>query len=350
MYNHVRKVAVVGAGIFGCSIALELDKEGYEVVLFEKEIDILLKASKNNHNRIHFGYHYPRSSDTARQSLEGFLSFIAYYGDCVRFGFNNYYAIARDNSFVSPSEFREFCNEVGIGYKMEYPSKELLNRDLIAESYLVEEPVYDWSQLQTAVKERLKNSRVNLKLNSDFLKEKDQFDFVVNCTYFDINDVSKLVNVQEVKFKRQDVIIPIFRSNVQPTGLTVMDGPFCSVMPRGFNRSEFLLYHAKYSVIQETTMPRLVVAENVEESVERILQESISFFPFLKNAEVLDFWRAYRAIPINNNDERLSEVITYLENPNIVTVFSGKVSTSIKIAKQIVIGLRTGDFNSNIKI
>ncbi len=50
------KIAVVGAGIFGCSIALELDKCGYEVILFEKEEDILLKASKHNHNRIHYGY------------------------------------------------------------------------------------------------------------------------------------------------------------------------------------------------------------------------------------------------------------------------------------------------------
>jgi glycine/D-amino acid oxidase-like deaminating enzyme len=35
----INKIAIVGAGIFGCSIALELDKEGYEVMLFEKEND-----------------------------------------------------------------------------------------------------------------------------------------------------------------------------------------------------------------------------------------------------------------------------------------------------------------------
>ena len=47
----INKIAIVGAGIFGCSVALELDKEGYEIVLFEKEADIMLMATKNNHNR-----------------------------------------------------------------------------------------------------------------------------------------------------------------------------------------------------------------------------------------------------------------------------------------------------------
>jgi L-2-hydroxyglutarate oxidase LhgO len=44
----INKIAIVGAGIFGCSIALELDKEGYEIVLFEKEEDIMLMASKKS--------------------------------------------------------------------------------------------------------------------------------------------------------------------------------------------------------------------------------------------------------------------------------------------------------------
>ena len=35
-------------------------------------------------------------------------------------------------------------------------------------------------------------------------------------------------------------------------GLTIMDGPFCSIMPRGNNKDEFLLYHPKYSVVSES--------------------------------------------------------------------------------------------------
>ena len=66
----MKKIKVIGAGIFGCCISIELAKSGYEVVLVEQDSDIMQRASKLNHNRIHFGFHYPRSPKTARQSLE----------------------------------------------------------------------------------------------------------------------------------------------------------------------------------------------------------------------------------------------------------------------------------------
>ena len=64
------RVKIIGAGIFGCMIAGELKRAGHEVVLIEKNSDIMQGASKFNHNRIHFGFHYPRSLSTAQQSLE----------------------------------------------------------------------------------------------------------------------------------------------------------------------------------------------------------------------------------------------------------------------------------------
>ena len=70
---NIKKIGIVGAGIFGCSIALELQKDGHLVTIIEQDSDIMLRASKNNHNRIHYGYHYPRSLETTKQSLDGLL-------------------------------------------------------------------------------------------------------------------------------------------------------------------------------------------------------------------------------------------------------------------------------------
>ena len=53
------KVIVIGAGIFGVTASLTLSKNGYDVTLVECESDIMSKASKCNHNRLHFGFHYP---------------------------------------------------------------------------------------------------------------------------------------------------------------------------------------------------------------------------------------------------------------------------------------------------
>ena len=63
-------IAIVGAGLFGLTTYLVLRKNGFNCTLFDKNKDILLGASTNNLNRVHFGYHYPRDYETAAQSLK----------------------------------------------------------------------------------------------------------------------------------------------------------------------------------------------------------------------------------------------------------------------------------------
>jgi len=344
----IQKIAIIGAGIFGCSIALELEKEGYEIILFEKEDDIMQLATKNNHNRIHYGYHYPRSLETVKQSLDGLLSFLPKYSEAILFGLENYYAISKYNSLTNSSQFKEFCKEAGIGYKSKFPGKNIMNSDLIEDSFLVEEPIYDWTKLHSIVKEKINNSNIKINFSSDFTKSSESFDFVINCTYANINDICKFMNLPLQKFKMQDVIIPIFESNIERVGLTVMDGPFCSVMPKGFEKNKFLLYHAKYSIIEENNIGKVLSNKDLANYTDKIINDSKRYFPFINDASISHYWRTNRAIPINNNDQRLSEIITYKENPNFITIFSGKVTTSVKIAKQISLGLKTGYFNSHI--
>ena len=70
-----KKIAIVGGGLFGVTSYIILKQKGYDCYLFEKKKDLLLGASTNNLNRVHFGYHYPRDDLTAKQSFKGFVSF-----------------------------------------------------------------------------------------------------------------------------------------------------------------------------------------------------------------------------------------------------------------------------------
>ena len=54
------KIAIIGAGFFGSTIALKLSEQ-HTVHLYEKENNILNGASKVNQFRFHMGFHYPRS-------------------------------------------------------------------------------------------------------------------------------------------------------------------------------------------------------------------------------------------------------------------------------------------------
>src|SRR5688500_7393448 len=142
------RVIVIGSGLFGCCCAVELSRAGFKVDLVDRDKDIMMQASRVNHNRIHLGYHYLRSVETAEQRIEGLLSYLINYGHAVENQFSNYYAIAKDGSKTTPEEFLNFCSKVGIGYDYEYPEAHLLNRDMLSACFKVPEPVFDYAELK----------------------------------------------------------------------------------------------------------------------------------------------------------------------------------------------------------
>ena len=101
-----------------------------------------------------------------------------------------------------------------------------------------------------------------------------------------------------------------------PIGLTIMDGPYCSVMPKGKNKDEFLLYSVEHSLMKDNVL-----------DIDKIYKESEKYYPFLKDVERCGYWRTERALPVNDNDERLSEIFISEENPKVISVLSGKITT-----------------------
>ncbi len=61
---------IIGGGFYGAAIALYLARQrGFrEILLIEREAELLTRASYNNQARVHNGYHYPRSFTTAYRS------------------------------------------------------------------------------------------------------------------------------------------------------------------------------------------------------------------------------------------------------------------------------------------
>ena len=69
------KALVVGGGIFGTTSAVALANNGYQVELHEELEDVMMAASDINQYRLHKGYHYPRSKETAQECLKGLYTF-----------------------------------------------------------------------------------------------------------------------------------------------------------------------------------------------------------------------------------------------------------------------------------
>lgn len=62
-------VAVLGAGIQGCCLALELARRGISVHLLDCHPEPLLGASTNNEGKLHLGFVYAKDPDRATHDL-----------------------------------------------------------------------------------------------------------------------------------------------------------------------------------------------------------------------------------------------------------------------------------------
>lgn len=347
------KIAVIGAGIFGSTIALLLSENNYDVTIFDKEKKILDKASKCNHNRLHFGFHYPRSMETATQSLDGFDLFKTKFTECIVDGFPNYYMVEK-NGKIDGKHFLNFCNLLKLEYKLDYPLNDEIILDNIELSIKTNEPVFDFNKIRKNLNQKLILSNVNLKLGHDItdIKQLDEYEIIINATYCNINKINDLLGLKKTHLKLQDVMIPIFEYDHRQVGLTIMDGEFCSIMPKGFEKNMFLLYHVKESVINQKidffVNDEWVNSDKkfIEKKINDIYEKSSIYYPFLNKVKKIDYYRTTRALPINDNDERLNYLkLEIVKEKKIITLLSGKITTCWSTANKILDLINENNFN-----
>lgn len=113
------RVAVLGGGLQGATVAMELVDRGAEVDLYDREPQCMTQASLNNEGKIHLGYVYAndRSRRTAAAMVEGAATFAPYLqrwlgasrvGLVTSASFN--YAVHRD-SLLDPEEVASHMRE-----------------------------------------------------------------------------------------------------------------------------------------------------------------------------------------------------------------------------------------------
>lgn len=67
----MKDIAIIGAGVVGCSIARELSKYKLDIIVLDKNEDICEGVSKANSGIIHGGFNEKRDSLKAKLNIEG---------------------------------------------------------------------------------------------------------------------------------------------------------------------------------------------------------------------------------------------------------------------------------------
>ena len=341
------KIAVIGAGIFGITTAIKLARQ-HDVSIFERNSDILKGASDVNQCRIHRGYHYPRSPKTTLQVLNSEVEFLEEFSDAIINGTENYYCISKSDSYITSDDYINFCKK----HNLEFSK---INLDIVDTNSVdlcikVKEKLFDYEKLKKNCWEKLNASGVKVLLNTKADKEVfEKFDFVVIATYADIN--SLLTNYKEKQHNYQfEICEKIFLELPQEfhnKSIVIMDGPFLSIDPVG-TKNYFIIgdvvntVHSrnvgKFPKIDEKFLPLLdkgLIKNPPFTKLDLFLDSGSRFFPKFNEAKYVGSSFSIKTVlpEANSTDDRPTLVERIDEN--IITIFSGKISTCMDAANQV---------------
>lgn len=225
-------------------------KKGEKILVLEYEKEPFSRATYVNQARVHNGYHYPRSFSTAIKCSSYFNRFNTDYGFCVNFNFRKIYATSAKYSWTNADQFHKFCKTANI--KCENLAPELFFKPGMCDGVFdTEEYTYDAKILRehfVSELNRLNNVRIryNVRINKIVNKNKlyeihlkggDTFStgYLLNTTYASVNQIISLLGFEpfRIKYELCELILCRVSDRIKDIGITVMDGPFFSLMPFG---------------------------------------------------------------------------------------------------------------------
>ena len=335
------KVNIIGGGIFGCSAAIELAARGYNVMLYEKKEDVLGETSSINQYRVHRGYHYPRSVETALQCNESSSDFIKSFKQAILpKEVEHYYAIAEKDSMTSAKDYLHFLKEIGLEYEI---TKSIVNTSLTVK---VKENLYDPKALKVILKNRLFGSGVKLKLNHEVsAKDLDKKDFTIAATYSNLNEWLTTPELTQFELCEKPLLkLPLIYKN---KSIVIMDGPFMCIDPLGDTG-----YHVMGNVVHAIHSSNIGFKPEIPEGFEELLNNGIisnppitnidlflesakTFFPDIDKSEYVGSMFTFRAVKPNREHDDARPTLVNLIGPKLATIFSGKTCTSIIAANKV---------------
>jgi len=286
------RVAVLGAGLQGACVAMELASRGIKVDLYEKNELCVTQASAQNEGKIHLGYVYAndRSLRTARKMIEGAFAFTPlmrrwignavdtlpvskpfYYAvhkaslltvDEVESHLASCHAIALENRRNTKTDYFGFDPCVRPARLSDSECDSLLNTRLVSAVFRTPEIAIDPELLATAVRARLSaDSRIRCRLGTlvqsaeamadgvwieslnGSERTRQKYDHAVNCLWAERLRVDQTAGVEPARpwiyrIKYNLRLRSVRQSQTIPS-VTIVLGPFGDIV--GYDPKSFYL-------------------------------------------------------------------------------------------------------------
>ncbi|WP_341313017.1 FAD-dependent oxidoreductase [Paraburkholderia sp. IMGN_8] len=360
----MQDAVVIGGGFYGTAIAIYLKTQrGLKTVtLIEREPALLARASYNNQARVHNGYHYPRSFTTAFRSRVNLPRFVRDFPEAVKRDFTKVYAIARRNSKVTARQFERFCREIGASLEpAPQQIRDLFEPRLIEQVFLVEEYAFDSTKLADWARRELTELDVDVRLNTrvgnirrqgeGFVLECDDASrsalhtrYVFNCTYSGLNQFDGDFRGTQTRLKHEITEMALVETvpELRGLGVTVMDGPFFSMMPfpaRGLHTLSHVRYtpHSNWmDAPGEDPYKRLNQYDRATR-VDRMVRDVGRYFPAVYDGRYVDSLFEVKTVLVKNEGDD-GRPILFEQHPasnGLYSILGGKIDNIYDVLEKL---------------
>jgi len=357
-------VVIIGGGFYGCCLALfHHAQQGYRVTLLERSSELLTRASYNNQARVHQGYHYPRNVVTGLRCVANFARFVQDFGEAVDRSFTKLYAIARLNSKVTANQFWGFCQRVGAPIKpATAEAHALFDSDLVEDVFEVREYAFNAVKLREIILRQLSKTDIVVRYNSTVerittgsngtgltvhLKDGEAVgaDSVLSCVYSELNTLLRNSGLPQLPIKHEIAELALVEPPkiLKPYGITLMDGPFFSLMPFPAENL-FSLSHVRYTPHEgwhDATDPRdpyQYLADTTPVSnYTQMVRDATRYVPAVKSVQYRrSFYEVKTVLTVNErNDGRPILLQRNCGLPGLHVVLGGKIDNIYDIQEAI---------------
>lgn len=357
---------VIGGGFYGAAIAIYLVKQrGFKHVrLIEREATLLSRASYNNQARVHNGYHYPRSFTTAYRSRINLPRFVHDWPQAIKQDFTKLYAIARRNSKVTATQFERFCWEIGAKIQPAPDSlSALFEPRLIEAVFMVEEYSFDstqlsmWAntelaacgvkvQLETQVTSIYQHSQQDLTVETQNKTGQQQIhcQYIFNCTYSGLNQLhGDFHGIKKgLKHEITEMALMELPDSLRSLGITVMDGPFFSMMPfpaRGLHTLSHVRYTPHLHWNDEAGINPYQKLQDYDRAtrVDRMVRDVARYMPDITKAKHIDSLFEVKTILIKNEGDDGRPILfeKHDDLPGCYSILGGKIDNIYDVLEKL---------------
>ena len=353
--KNKKKIAIVGAGFFGCTLSLILSKR-FNVDLYERKPNILNEASMCNQLRFHEGFHYPRSLKTINEIKKSNSQFVKFYGNDIFGTTKNFYAISKKKSKINFENYIKFLKKHKLNFRIKKNIK--LISDKIEGVIETNEKNLNYFKFKKKILLKLKKSNVNLKLSSqldkNILRYKN-YDHIVVAAYKNNNNILNNLGFKVSDKYRYELVEKIavkLPKKYKNISFVVLDGDFVCIDPY-IGTKLHLISHVKYSKIKiiNSYYPKfaskydkfLIKTKNTnikKSKFNLFIKYGLKYLPYISKAKYKFSYFVVRTIKykVEKTSERVNLVKNF--NNNVTTIMSGKwntcVTESFKIEKYLL--------------